>query len=126
MRLRFFLCLLLFTASVNTQLLLTISNDADRELYLEKQSVRSVNDGQVAFTLRSVFKEGRRPVGGTEIVGIAETDYTIDCGRRAIQEAQTQYVSDEAKTVGYAPHRIHGWLTMRHGSDFDAIRKTLC
>ncbi|KUZ72277.1 hypothetical protein WI36_17795 [Burkholderia ubonensis] len=126
MRLRVFLCLLLFTASVNAQLLLMISNDADRELYLEKQSVRPGNDGQVAFTLRSVFKEGRRPVGATEIVGIAETDYTIDCGRRAIQEAQTQYVSDEAKTVGYAPHRIHGWSAIRHGSDFDALRKKLC
>ncbi|WP_232437023.1 hypothetical protein, partial [Burkholderia ubonensis] len=62
MRLRVFLCLLLFTVSVNAQLLLMISNDADRELYLEKQSVRPMNDGQVAFTLRSVFKEGRRPV----------------------------------------------------------------
>ncbi|MGZ2744491.1 surface-adhesin E family protein [Burkholderia stagnalis] len=126
MRFRVFLFLLLFAASVNAQLLLMISNDADRELYLDRQSIRPVNNSQVVFTLRSVFKEGRRPIGATETIGIAETSYTIDCGRQAIQEAQTQYVSDEAKTVGYAPSSIHGWSTIRHGSDFDAIRKKLC
>ncbi|WP_432207590.1 surface-adhesin E family protein [Burkholderia stagnalis] len=103
-----------------------ISNDHDRELYLDRQSIRNISRDRVAFTVKSVFKHGRRPVGATEIVGVAQTDYMVDCSRRAIQEDRTQYMSDEDKPVGEAPYIVRGWSTIRPGSDLDEIRKKVC
>ncbi|KVO09644.1 hypothetical protein WJ69_20205 [Burkholderia ubonensis] len=126
MKVRLLLCLLLTAISVNAELLSMISNDADREVYLDRNSIRTIKNDQVVFTLKSVFKQGRRPVGATEVVGIAQTAYTVDCSKRLIQEDRTQYVSDEDKPVGQAPYVVRGWSTIRPGSDFDEIRKKVC
>ncbi|KVD94668.1 hypothetical protein WS63_03235 [Burkholderia stagnalis] len=126
MRLRIFLCLLLTVTCVNAEMLFMISNDDNRELYLDRQSIRNLGRDRIAFTVKSVFKYGRRPVGATEIVGVAQTDYTVDCSRRAIQEDRTQYMSDEDQPVGQAPYIVRGWSTIRPGSDFDEIRKKVC
>lgn len=126
MRLCIFIFLLLAAASVNAEMLFMISNDTNRELYLDKQSIRNLSRDRIAFTVKSVFKYGRRPIGATEIVGVAQTDYTLDCLRRAIQEDRTQYISDEDKPAGQAPYVVRGWSTIHPGSDFDEIRKKVC
>lgn len=104
---------------------LVADNDA-RTLLLQTETVRQEPAGIVAFTMRTVAKHGFRPIGVSETVAIALTDYQMDCWRSRVRETGTRYVTDEDKEAGRAPDIAQSWAAIPPGSELDVVRKKVC
>ncbi|KIS46055.1 hypothetical protein NP88_7275 [Burkholderia cepacia] len=104
---------------------LVADNDA-RTLFLQTETVRQDPAGLVAFTMRAVAKHGYRPIGASETVAIALTDYQMDCWRSRVRETGTRYVTDEDHEAGRAPDTTQSWAVIPPGSELDVVRKKVC
>ncbi|HHV7521308.1 TPA: hypothetical protein ACUNF5_002793 [Burkholderia orbicola] len=101
--------------------LFLIAQNSTKALVLETDSVRRLGMGMFGFSARSVYSHGYRPVGATERIAIAVTDYEMDCRRVRVKETATRYLTDEDKNAGSAPAINQMWTTIEPGSDFDVV-----
>lgn len=117
--------LLLTSLPVVAEPVFLIATHEDRGIYLELQSVHHLDSARVGFSLK-VISDGYLPKGASEKVGIALTDYVMDCRWNRWEEKETRYMSDENRDVGHAPSATHPWKNVESGSDFEIVRKQVC